>query len=46
MERPGQFPDLSDVLGPDAVLSGVGIPGDGLLALVGVGFDIFNVFGA
>ena len=38
--------DLSDVLGPDAVLSGVGIPGDGLLALVGAGFDIFNVFGA
>ncbi|MEB3033234.1 PE-PPE domain-containing protein [[Mycobacterium] nativiensis] len=38
--------DLGDVLGPDAVLSGVGIPGDGLLALVGVGFDIFNTFGA
>jgi hypothetical protein len=38
--------DLADVLGPDAVLSGVGIPGDGLLALVGLGFDIFNFFGA
>ncbi|MEB3019888.1 PE-PPE domain-containing protein [[Mycobacterium] crassicus] len=38
--------DLGDVLGPDAVLSGVGIPGDGLLALVGAGFDIFNTFGA
>jgi hypothetical protein len=38
--------DLGDVLGPDAVLSGVGVPGDGLLALVGAGFDVFNFFGA
>lgn len=38
--------DLGAVLGPDAVLSGVGIPGDGLLALAGAGFDVFNLFGA
>lgn len=38
--------DLTDVLGPDAMLSGVGIPGDGLLGLVGLGFDLFNFFGA
>lgn len=38
--------DLGDVLGPDAVLSGVGIPGDGLLALIGAGFDVFDFFGA
>lgn len=38
--------DLTDVLGPDAVLSGVGVPGDGLLGLVSLGFDLFNFFGA
>lgn len=38
--------DLADVLGPDAVLSGAAIPGDGLLALIGMGFDLFDGFGA
>lgn len=38
--------DLSDVLGPDALLSGAGIPGDGLLDLIGLGFSAINFFGA
>lgn len=38
--------NLGAVLGPDALLSGVGVPGDGLLDLIGAGFSVFNFFGA
>jgi len=38
--------DLGDVLGPDALLSGAAIPGDGLLDLIGAGFGFINLFGA
>lgn len=37
---------LGDLLGPDALMSGVAIPGDGLLDLIGVGFSLVNLFGA
>lgn len=38
--------DLGDVIGPTAVLDGPVIPGQPLIDLVGVSFDIFNFFGA
>ncbi|OBG31553.1 MULTISPECIES: PE-PPE domain-containing protein [Mycolicibacter] len=38
--------NVGDVLGPDALLSGAAVPGDGLLDLVGLGFSLFNFFGA
>lgn len=38
--------NLGDVLGPDALMSGAGVPGDGLLDLIGAGFSLFNFFGA
>lgn len=39
--------NVSDILGPDAIFDGAPlISGEPLLALVGFGFDIFNVFGA
>ncbi|MBS9533878.1 PE-PPE domain-containing protein [Mycobacterium sp. M1] len=38
--------NVSDILGPDAILTGAAIPGEGLLGLVGAGFDAFNFFGA
>ncbi|OMC09716.1 hypothetical protein A5735_18670 [Mycolicibacter heraklionensis] len=38
--------NVDDVLGPDALLSGAAVPGDALLALIGAGFSLFNLFGA
>lgn len=38
--------NLGSVIGPDAILDGPLIPGQPLIDLVGVGFDIFNFFGA
>lgn len=38
--------NLGDVLGPDALLSGAAVPGDGLLDLIGAGFSLVNLFGA
>lgn len=36
---------LGNVLGPDAVLDGPLIPGQGLIDLTGTAFDVFNFFG-
>ncbi|OHV04764.1 PE-PPE domain-containing protein [Mycobacterium talmoniae] len=38
--------DLGSIIGPDAILDGPLIPGQPLIDLVGLGFDIFNFFGA
>jgi hypothetical protein len=38
--------DLGSIIGPDAILDGPLIPGQPLIDLVGLGFDVFNFFGA
>ncbi|MEZ0362228.1 PE-PPE domain-containing protein [Mycobacterium sp. pUA109] len=38
--------DLGSIIGPDAILDGPLIAGQPLIDLVGLGFDIFNFFGA